>query len=504
MSHSQSILIVDDQLDNLKLLSDVLRPLYRVQAVTRGAQALGLLAQGAPPDLLLLDIMMPEMDGYTLCQRIKACSATADIPIIFLTAKTDSDSEIRGFAVGAVDYVTKPIHPPALLARVAAHLALAAQRKKLSAERDEIQRLVQKLTHEIAERERAEAQLRILAKAVEQAPASIVITDRDGTITYVNPYFSQITGYTQEEAIGQNPRVLKSDQQEKALYQHLWETITQGQIWRGELINQNKAGSLFYESVAISPILDDQGQITHYVAVKEDIGDRKELERIKEDVEHIMRHDLKSLLNPVIGFPDLLLLDDNLSTEQREALTLIRESGQKMHNMINLSLDLFKMETGQYHYEAQTVNLIVILHELQGIAATQMQSKNLQLQMCLNGEVLAPETMLLVRADARLLFSLLANLLTNAVEASPHGANIVIELTTPGPVVLALRNQGTVPERIRQHFFAKYCTYGKRSGTGLGTYSAKLLADTMGMDLRMETSDTENNTCIYLTLSVAQ
>ncbi len=136
MSTLQSILIVDDQLDNLKLLSDLLKENYRVQAATSGERTLQMLNQGHVPDLFLLDVMMPEMNGYELCQRIKARPETAQTPIIFLTAKNDVESEMRGFEVGAVDYVTKPVHPPALLARVCAHLALATQRQQLQDERD--------------------------------------------------------------------------------------------------------------------------------------------------------------------------------------------------------------------------------------------------------------------------------------------------------------------------------------------------------------------------------
>ena len=503
MTNTPSVMVVDDQIDNLKLLSEVLKPLYRIHAVTSGAQALSLLEHINPPDLCLLDIMMPEMDGYVLCQHLKAHPVMAQTPIIFLTAKTDSASETRGFEVGAVDYVSKPINPPVLLARVAAHLALAAQNKKLSKERDEIQALAEQLKHEITEREYAEAQLRILAKAVEQAPVSIVITDRDGHISYANPYCAKITGYTQQEIIGQNPRLLKSGQQDASVYQHLWETIGSGQIWRGELVNQNKHGQLFWESVGISPIIDDQGEISHYVAVKEDIGHRKELERIKEDVERIMRHDLKSPLNAVVALPELLLMDDSLSAEQREFIDLIRISGKKMSDMINMSLDLFKMETQQYQYIAQTIDLMPVLWEWIHISSTTISDKSLHIVITLNGqELLSEADHLFIQADESLLFSLLNNLLTNAVEASPKAALIRIELTTPGPVVLALRNQGAVPQAIRQHFFQKYRTYGKKGGTGLGTYSAKLMADTMGMTLAMETSDAENSTCIWLTMPI--
>jgi diguanylate cyclase (GGDEF)-like protein/PAS domain S-box-containing protein len=117
---------------------------------------------------------------------------------------------------------------------------------------------------------------RTLQRAVEQSPASIVITDTQGNITYVNPKFTEVTGYTFEEALGQNPRILKSGEKSSAEYHTLWQTIAAGQEWRGEFHNQRKDGSQFWEYASISPVFDDDGNVTHFVAVKEDITQRKE------------------------------------------------------------------------------------------------------------------------------------------------------------------------------------------------------------------------------------
>ena len=131
---------------------------------------------------------------------------------------------------------------------------------------------------DITTRKRAEEKLRELSVAVEQNPASIVITDPAGTIEYVNPKFLAVTGYTLEEVLGQNPRVLKSGETSPEAYRELWRTITAGKEWRGEFHNQKKNGELFWESVTISPIRDSADRITHYVAVKEDISARKQAE----------------------------------------------------------------------------------------------------------------------------------------------------------------------------------------------------------------------------------
>jgi PAS domain S-box-containing protein len=113
--------------------------------------------------------------------------------------------------------------------------------------------------------------LRKLSRAVEQSPVTIVITDLKGSMEYVNPKFTQVTGYTSEEAIGRNPRILKSGEQPPSLYQELWATIASGREWRGEFRNRKKNGEYYWESASISPVKDSTGAITHYIAVKEDI-----------------------------------------------------------------------------------------------------------------------------------------------------------------------------------------------------------------------------------------
>ncbi|MBB1125181.1 PAS domain S-box protein [Thiospirillum jenense] len=643
-ANTEAILIVDDHVDNLRILSNILKHDYRVRAATSGEEALRLLAVVSPvPDLILLDIMMPGMDGYTVCKEIKADLRTREIPVVFLTARNQPEDEFQGFAVGAVDYVTKPVNPPLLLARIQAQLALAAQlkqaRKTLEAgnrfvakvirERDASEAHVARLEHEIAERERAEAalresqarfirltrglkdhvlffthslqgellyvsegfeflsvtsheeaigqlwsdvvdwtpesldhgleqnrlllagditiaefemayqhptfglryltlheyliheqgrvliegvaidvtrqklqeaQLRTLVRAVEQASASIVVSDHVGNIIYINPYFTQITGYYKEEIIGKNPRILKSGEHNQEFYQTMWATLSSGQTWRGEIVNRKKDGSLFWESTSISPILDTNGAVVNYVSVKEDISDRKSLDRLKEDVERIMRHDLKTPLNAIIGFPQVLEFDDNLTDEQREILALIKESGQKMLDMIDASLDLFKMETGRYIYMPQSVDIIELLLQLAKITQPRLEEKQLHIELTLGGCCVHVEKQLLVRADRRLLFSILSNLLSNAIEASPPAEIITIDLEQQEAVTLAMCNIGTVAEAIRKHFFEKYKTYGKQGGTGLGTYSAKLMSDVMGFKIYMDTSDTENRTCIWLTM----
>jgi two-component system cell cycle sensor histidine kinase/response regulator CckA len=132
--------------------------------------------------------------------------------------------------------------------------------------------------HDISESRRVEEELRKLSRAVEHSPASVVITDLKGNIEYVNPTFSRVTGYTREEAIGQNPRILKSGESPPEAYRAMWDAITHGQDWHGEFHNKRKDGTLYWEFASISPIVDASGRTTHFVAIKEDITARKEAE----------------------------------------------------------------------------------------------------------------------------------------------------------------------------------------------------------------------------------
>jgi polar amino acid transport system substrate-binding protein len=170
-----------------------------------------------------------------------------------------------------------------------------------------LQKSYDELEHRVQERT---AELRKLSRATEHSPASVVITDKDGRIEYVNATFSEVTGYTAEEAIGQNPRVLKSGDLPEAYYKDLWDTILAGNVWEGDFINHKKSGEEFWESASISPIKDDDGEITHFVAVKQDITERKMAEETIQNSE-------KSLAQIIDFLPDPTWVIDNHGTVVR-------------------------------------------------------------------------------------------------------------------------------------------------------------------------------------------
>lgn len=237
------------------------------------------------------------------------------------------------------------------------------------------------------------------------------------------------------------------------------------------------------------------------VRVFTDVTERRNLERLREDVDRMTRHDLKSPLNGILVFPQLMLQADNLTPDQREMLGLIMDSGYQMLKMINLSLDLYKMEIGSYVIRPRALDLLPLLRkiltEFQNFIVIRMLSVHLRLE----GALVTGAESFMVKAEEMLCYSMLANLIKNAIEASPQGERIVIDLgSRPGERVVSIQNQGVVPRAVRERFFQKYVTLGKQEGTGLGTYSSRLIAQTHGGSISMETSDQTGMTTLTVIL----
>ncbi|MBK1645718.1 hypothetical protein CKO25_13875 [Thiocapsa imhoffii] len=313
-AQTAKILIVDDVATNIEVLLGILEPDYDVSFATSGRHALDLLAKGARPDLILLDVMMPEMDGYAVCAALKADSRTRAIPIIFVTGKTDAESETQALDAGGVDFIHKPVNSQVVRSRVRLHL--------------ELQRRTRELERSLIEVAAANDRLRVLTQAIQHSPASIVITGLDGTIQYVNPAFVEETGYSLVEAVGRNPRLLKSGLNDPATYRSLWEHLQRGEPWVGELINRRKTGEIYSEEAHIAPVKDVHGEVTHYVAVKLNITERK---RSQERLTYLATHDALTKL------PNRALFFEHLD----RALALARRNRTRLA-LLFIDLDHFK------------------------------------------------------------------------------------------------------------------------------------------------------------------
>ncbi|GAU09900.1 PAS domain-containing sensor histidine kinase [Desulfoplanes formicivorans] len=288
-------------------------------------------------------------------------------------------------------------------------------------------------------------EVRKLLRAVEESPASVVITDSHGNIEYVNPKFCTVTGYQAEEVLGQNPRILKAGIQDGDLYQDMWLAISSGREWKGEFCNRKKNGELYWERASISPLQDPDGTITHYVAVKEDITEEKrmaqELERAmemaqvasraKSDFLASMSHELRTPLNSIIGFSEVLREQyfGPLNAKQLEYVEDVLSSGRHLLALINDILDIAKIESGKQVLQQEVVDIVNIVET--GMVMIREKAAHhairIQTRFCKKCREQG------LYADKRKLKQALFNILSNAVKFTPDGGSIEIAVDFVDP-----------------------------------------------------------------------
>lgn len=347
------VLVVDDTPEILDVLSALLEPKYQVKVALNGNTALKIANRDPSPDLILLDVNMPDPNGLEVCKILKNSLQTADIPVIFVTVMDETESEVSGLYSGAVDYITKPFVPEVVLARVHTHLSLARANRQLKENNQKL-----------------------------------------------------------EDAI-----------------------------------------------------------------------------QLQQDMDVIMRHDLKGPLSAVIGFPEILMEKYPLEDYARMTLESIRDSGQDLLNMINMSIDLLKLERGLYQIKIDEVKLGKVISRVASGFTSLINGKKLNLSIDYRNADSGGDRVE-IPGEEMLVYSVISNLLKNAIEAAPAQSSIEIEIEIEDGEALSVRltNQGEVPESIRDQFFNKYVTAGKNDGTGLGTYSAKLMLDALGATIKLDTS----------------
>ncbi len=288
-NQSSIILVVDDDPTSLGVIVEQLQDWGVQVAISRNGESGLKRADYLRPDLILLDVQMPGLDGFETCHRLKANDHTKEIPVIFLTAQTETVAKVKGFEAGGVDYITKPFQKQEVLARVNTHLTIHKLQQQLKEQNTNLQQ-------EIIERKHAEESLQKLSRVVEQTADIVVITNKEGLISYVNPAFEQATGYSKTEAIGYLPNILKSGQHDNRFYTHMWEIILAGQVYRAVVINKCKDGELYYEEKTITPLRNDQGNITHFVSTGKDITERKQTEEALQTSEEKYRNLVENAL----------------------------------------------------------------------------------------------------------------------------------------------------------------------------------------------------------------
>ncbi|WP_432734572.1 CHASE sensor domain-containing protein [Maridesulfovibrio sp. FT414] len=220
-----------------------------------------------------------------------------------------------------------------------------------------------------------------------------------------------------------------------------------------------------------------------------EIHERHTAEMIRDEVERINRHDLKSSLNLVIGYPELLLNGEPLTKEQRKYIKRIAAAGYRMLDMIQFHLDMFKMEQGIYRLKTMQVDLIDLMTSLEEEMALLLNQSGVSLSIMLDDKEIEGMEELFITGEGMLLRTMFRNLIKNGVEGSRRGDTVTIAICSGPPISVTVKNTLAVPEEIRNRFFDKYVTQGKEDGTGLGTYSAKLIAQTHEASISMHTAD---------------
>jgi signal transduction histidine kinase len=314
------------------------------------------------PDLVLMDVLMPEMDGFEVVRRMREQPATAQIPVIFVTGLSDEAAHLKGLDLGAVDFVSKELAPKMLRTRVRNFIKFVDMRRQLQSDYD--------------------------------------------------------------------------------------------------------------------AMLDAA--------------------RLREQVENITRHDLKGSLAAIVGMVQSLADDDSMKSKHVDQLRLVEETALQVINLVNLSTEMYKIEAGQFNLKAAPVDVGHILHRLVALSRSAFSDK--QLAISVDTDTQVGVELPTAQGDAMLCYSLFQNLLKNACEAAPPGSRVVVALKDENPLRVTIQNTGAVPAELRERFFEKFATSGKRGGSGIGTYSARLLATAQQGNVTMDTSDPDNSTTLTITL----
>ena len=358
-----------------------------------------------------------------------------------------------------------------------------------------------------------------LSTAIGQSANTVVITDIDGNIEYVNKRFTETTGYTFLEAIGKNPRILKSGNQPFEYYKNLWDTIIKGENWRGVFHNKRKDGSLYWESAVISPVINEFGKIINYLAVKEDITDKKKLEQdlilAKEKAEQSdklksaflanVSHEIRTPLNAIIGFSELLGKD--LSAKDKKLYgDIVKNSSNDLLNIINDILDIAKIESGYVEFVKEEFSLNQLLNELFEFfkyKKSKLNKKHLEIKYV----KAITNSDLIIISDKAKVKQVMINLLENAFKFTSNGyiefGYKLNQSIFPVELELFVKDTGIgiskeklnfIFDRFRQADESTSRTYG---GTGLGLAISKSFAQILGGDLLVKSEESEGSNFLF-------
>lgn len=356
-----------------------------------------------------------------------------------------------------------------------------------------------------------------LSKGIEQSPASIIITDINGNIEYVNLRFCETTGYSPDEVIGENVRILKSGKMPAELYENFWETISSGNVWKSELLNERKDGSLFWESVTMTSIKNDKGIITNYIAIREDISARKQMEaeliqalekakesdQLKSAFLANMSHEIRTPLNSIIGFSELLADPDFEADQKAEFIQYIVDNGNSLFLIISDIMDFSMIESGQLKLRKDTISTKALLNELFSEFAIKAEIKGIQLRF----DESMNEPDITITSDSYRIHQIFNNLLGNALKFTHEGYIEIGFRYHDEFVEFHVKDTGigispefhqAIFERFRQIETSRTRKYG---GNGLGLAISKNLVELLGGTIWIK-SEPDNYSDFFFTIPI--
>jgi two-component system sensor histidine kinase/response regulator len=384
---------------------------------------------------------------------------------------------------------------------------------------------------DVTERQAVEEQLRKLSLAIEQSPHSIVITNTFAEIEYVNAAFVRNSGYSTDEVIGATPKLLHSGLTPNETYQSLWRALERGEVWQGEFNNKRKDGSIYDEWAIISPVRQPDGRLTHYLAIKEDISEKKriqaelarhrhhlealvtertiELKQAKEEAEQAnraksaflanMSHEIRTPMNAIMGLTHLVRRDTE-KPEQRERLSKVADAAEHLMAIINDVLDISKIEAGKLVLESTDFSLISVFDNACNLIAERAEAKHLPI-VCEFDPTLPSR----LRGDPMRLQQILLNFLSNAVKFTDQGqitlsAHLLQQDDSGLLVCCKVRDTGIgLPANVQARLFSPFeqadtSTTRRYGGTGLGLAISRRLAEAMHGEVGVDSTPGEGST----------
>ena len=456
--------MIDDTPENLHLLSTMLTQRgYKVRSVTKGTTGLrGALA--APPDLILLDINMPQMNGYEVCQQLKAKEITRDIPVIFISALGDVLDKVKAFSVGGVDFITKPFQVEEVLARIQIHLTLRRLQQQQQAHSIMLQQ-------EIDSRRHAEE---TFEKSFLASPSPIAITTlSDGDFVAVNPSFLRMSGYGQDDVIGQTADALALWRSPHLYRQAIAQVTTGTPVYSQELECQTRQGEHRTVLVSIERI-SLRGEPCSLNIIN-DITERK---RLENEFVSVVSHELRTPMHSLIGALDLLSTGElgELSQPGQQMLAMATNNAERLIRLVNDILDLERLQAGEKSINKARCDIADLF--TQAVEAMQVMADKVGVMLQVV-PLSVPSVAIWVDCDR--ILQTLTNLLSNAIKFSPSGSSVrleaameFVENSPNSQIHITVKDQGRgIPPDQLETIFERFQQVDasdsrKKGGTGLG------------------------------------